>query len=105
MALDSAQGAKGAVVQVLAEMTAMERGNSPYEMATDSRRPTEGPSTASSSGGPRIMYPVSKKAACKQAKARTTRAQGDPEEPAISSTEDGMDTEPVAEVDEVHHEQ
>ena len=30
IALDSAQAAKGAVVQVLADMTALERGNSPY---------------------------------------------------------------------------
>ena len=76
IALDSAQAAKGAVVQVLADMTALERGNSPYRMATDSRRPTEGPSTASSSTGPWRMYPVSKRAACKRAKARSQGDQG-----------------------------
>ena len=102
IALDSAQGAKGAVVQVLADMTAMERGNSPYDMATDSRRPTDGPSTESSSTGPWRMYPVSKKAVCKKAKAR---AQGDPDEPARSSTEDGMDMEPAPEEGDDHPEQ
>ena len=77
-ALDSAQAAKGAVVQVLHEMTAWERGNKPHGMATDNRRPTEGASTSASSAGPRIMYPVSKKAACKQAQAREDRAQDEP---------------------------
>ena len=62
IALDSAQAAKGAVVQVLADMTALERGNSPYQMASDSRRPTDGPSTAASSSGPLRMVPTSKRA-------------------------------------------
>ena len=62
IALDSAQAAKGAVVQVLADMTALERGSSPYHMASDSRRPTEGPSTAASSSGPLRMVPTSKRA-------------------------------------------
>ena len=51
LALDSAQTDKGAVVQVLAEMTAMGRGNSPYQLATDSRRTTAGTGAAASSGG------------------------------------------------------
>ena len=104
MALDNAQGAKGAVVQVLAEMTALERGNSPYEMATDSRRPTEGPSTSASSGGPRIMYPVSKKAACRQARSREARARDEPAGDRESG-EAGQDMEPMADTEEVNIDQ
>ena len=61
IALDSAQAAKGAVVQVLADMTAMERGNSPYKMATDSRRTTAGTSAAASSIGPWRITPTGKR--------------------------------------------
>ena len=99
IALDSAQAAKGAVVQVLADMTALERGNSPYRMATDIRRPTEGPSIASSSTGPWTMYPTSKRAACKRAKARSQEAQG--EEPAEELRENNDGELPTSETDEV----
>ena len=62
LALDSAQAAKGAVVQVLADMTAMERGSRPYQMAADSRRTTAGTSAAASSSGPLRMVATSKRA-------------------------------------------
>ena len=62
LALESAQAAKGAVVQVLAEMTAMERGNSPYHLAADSRINTAGAGAAASSSGPTRMRAGNKRA-------------------------------------------
>ena len=62
LALDSAQAAKGSVVQVLSEMTAQERGNSPVRIATDSRRETTRSSGGASSSGPMRMRPSSKRA-------------------------------------------
>ena len=51
VALDSAQAAKGAITELLADMTALKKGHSPYRRVTGSYRDTSRTNGAASSGG------------------------------------------------------